>query len=134
MKQALAQAGIEPERVDTINAHGTSSKAGDGVELDAIVSVFGAHASELRVQSTKGLLGHTLWAAGVLEALVVLLQMESDFVHGNANLTKPIRADVGLLGQTASTPGPRLALSNSFGFGGINTSVLIGHGDERGAS
>ena len=132
MRYALDEAGVAPGRVDTINAHGTSSRAGDGVELEAIAEVFGEHAKTLRIQSSKGFLGHTLWAAGVLEALVVLGQMEADFVHGNANLTEPIDDAIGLVGSTAVTPGPRIALSNSFGFGGINTSVVLGHAEERG--
>ena len=132
MRQALDDAGVAPESVDTVNAHGTSSRVGDEVELVAIADVFGEHAKKLRIQSTKGLLGHTLWAAGVLEALVVLGQMEAGFVHGNANLTDPIDDELGLVGPSAVTPGPRIALSNSFGFGGINTSVVLGHAEERG--
>ncbi len=133
MRQALQEAGLEPDAIDTINAHGTSSKAGDGVELEAIHSVFGEHTKSLRVQSTKGLIGHTLWAAGVIEALALLVQMQGGFVHPNANLMEPIRDDRGLVGGEAMTPGPTVAMSNSFGFGGINTSLVIACGDERGA-
>ena len=129
MKRALGDASLSPEDVDTINAHGTSSRLGDEAELEALVKVFGARSADLRVQSTKGILGHSLWSAGVLEAVALLTQMAESFIHPNVNLDEPIRDDVGLVGSRATSPGPRVALSNSFGFGGINTSILIEHAD-----
>jgi len=125
MERALGQAGGNPSDVDLINAHGTASKAGDVAELEAIAAVFGDHAAALQVQGTKGLLGHALWAAGALEAIAVLVQLRDDFVHPNLNLSDPLRDDVGFVGGTSETPGPQVVLSNSFGFGGINTSLVI---------
>ncbi len=125
MTRALGAAGLTPDEVDTLNAHGTASHAGDIAELEAIASVFGAHAKSLKVQSTKGLLGHTLWAAGVVEAIALLIQMGSGFIHPNANLKNPIRTDIGFAGRHTSQGGPSIALSNSFGFGGINTSLVV---------
>jgi malonyl-ACP decarboxylase len=125
MERALGQAGVNPSDVDLINAHGTASKAGDVAELEAIASVFGAHAAALQVQGTKGLLGHALWAAGALEAIAVLVQLRDDFVHPNLNLSDPLRGDVGFVGDISETPGPQVVVSNSCGFGGINTSLVI---------
>ncbi len=125
MARALRQAGLKPVEVDLINAHGTASKAGDVAELEAIAALFGDHAAVLQVQGTKGLLGHALWAAGALEAIAVLVQLRDDFVHPNLNLSAPLRGDVGFVGDTSETPGPQVVVSNSFGFGGINTSFVI---------
>lgn len=131
MRLALEAASLEPKDVDTINAHGTASHVGDIAELEAIASVFSTYAKSLTVQSTKGLLGHTLWAAGLVEAIAVLVQMKSDFTHPNTNLQNPIRLDIGFAGKESISGGPQVALNNSFGFGGINTSVAFVKGVER---
>ena len=131
MRLALADAGVESSAIRLVNAHGTSSLLGDEVELDAIRQVFGEHASELKVQATKGITGHTLWAAGLLEVLVVLLQFENAFVHPNLNLIEPIGEGVGLLGAECEAFEHGLTLSNSFGFGGINVSAVMAPSVER---
>jgi len=131
MRLALAASGIGFESIDTINAHGTASGAGDVAELEAIKQLFGEHASSLCVQSTKGLLGHTLWAAGLVETIALLVQMQGDFTHPNLNLLDPIRQDIGFAPSQAVEGGPRIAVSNSFGFGGINTSIVVSKDGER---
>ena len=131
MHMALQAAGLSPEAVDTINAHGTASGAGDVAELEAIEMVFGETAKRLSVQSTKGLLGHTLWAAGLVESIAVVAQMQGDFIHPNLNLEDPMRTDIGFAGNEAGDCGPNIALSNSFGFAGINTSIVIRKSRER---
>lgn len=134
MQQALADAGLSPADIDYVNAHATASRLGDEVELQSLERVFATpHAPSPRpgpwINSTKALVGHTLTAAGVVEAVATLLQMAGGFVHANPFLEAPLRPDSalapGLVGrQPQKTPIHR-ALSNSFGFGGISTSVVL---------
>ena len=125
MRRAMDSAQIEAADIDTINAHATASHAGDTAELEAIHSVFGESAKGLCVQATKGLIGHTLWAAGVIESVAVLIQMQQSFRHPNLNLASPMRDDVGFAPAIATEGAPQIVLSNSFGFGGINTSIVM---------
>lgn len=125
MNLALGRSGLEPQQVDLINAHGTASRVGDEVESEAIVNVFGEQRGELLVQSTKGLLGHALWAAGLLEVIASIGQMSAGRVHPNRNLGRPIRDDLCFVGADPVKKAVSVVLSNSFGFGGINTSVLL---------
>lgn len=126
MKRALRSAGVEPEEVDYINAHGTSTEYNDKIETMAIRKVFGAHAAKLMVNSTKSLIGHLLGAAGAVEAAAVLLQMQHGLVHPTINYEHP-DPECGLdyVPNTARAHRVNLALSNSFGFGGTNASLLI---------
>lgn len=125
MKNAVEYAGLKAEDIDYINAHGTSTPLGDNVELSAIKELFGADNNNLRVNSTKGMIGHCMFSAGLIEAIACVLQMNGNFVHGNANLSKPVAEDVRLVGNKAENYTIKYALNNSFGFGGINTSVVI---------
>lgn len=125
MRCALERAGVAPEAVDYVNAHATSSPAGDDAEAAALRDVFGANATRPWVNSTKGLIGHCLHAAGVVECIATLVQLEEGFVHPNANLHEPIDSGLRLAPLEPRDVQLSLALSNSFGFGGINTSVVL---------
>ncbi|MFK7918977.1 MAG: beta-ketoacyl synthase [Ilumatobacter sp.] len=124
MRQALAESGLEPSDIKQVNAHGTSTPLNDAAEADAITEVFSAHA--VPVVSTKGVTGHALGAAGALEAAALLLSMEHGLIPPTANTTE---ADEGMTIDLVTgdprpwTPGP--AISNNFGFGGHNGSVVI---------
>jgi 3-oxoacyl-[acyl-carrier-protein] synthase II len=127
MRRALTRAGLAPERVDYINAHGTGTPLNDTVEAAAIATVFGAPASRLAVSSTKGAVGHTLGAAGAIEALATILALRDGFLPPTVNLDDPDPACALDLVPRASRPATlRYALSNSYGFGGNNTSVVLG--------
>jgi malonyl-ACP decarboxylase len=125
MKQALEEAGRTAEEVQYVNAHATSSRLGDEVEVKAIKEMFGPHLENVSVNATKGLIGHCLYAAGVVEVVATLLQMKGGFLHPNVNLENPIDDDCRFIGLTAEMKQTGLSLSNAFGFGGINTSIVI---------
>lgn len=128
MEQALRQAELEPAAVDYINAHGTSTPAGDITELKAIRRVFGDGTERIWLNSTKALTGHCLSAAGVVEAIAVLVQLQGGFVHPNRNLVNPVAEGFRFAPAAAVAEEITVAMSNSFGFGGINTSVLFKKG------
>ncbi len=125
MENILEAAGVKPKEVNYINAHGSSSHLGDEMELKAIKEVYKENISGIYINSTKGLTGHCLFSAGVVEAIAAILQMNSGFVHPNANLENTIDREFLFAGKTAVPASIKLAMSNSFGFGGINTSILI---------
>src|SRR5262249_14537569 len=109
------------------NAHGTGTPLNDAVEAAAIAAVFGDAASRLAVSSTKGAVGHTLGAAGAIEALATILALRDGFLPPTVNLVDPDPACALDLVPRASRPAAlRYALSNSYGFGGNNTSVVLG--------
>jgi 3-oxoacyl-[acyl-carrier-protein] synthase II len=125
MKLALADAEMSPQDIDHINAHGSSTPLNDPAETAAIKSVFGEHAYRIPVSGTKGLYGHPLGAAGALEAVISALALRHDTLPPTVNLENPDPAcDL----DYVRAPRPRRVsaiLSNSFGFGGINASVII---------
>lgn len=126
MQTALHHAGVEPTEVGYINAHGTSTTAGDIAETQAIKAVFGAHAHKLAVSSSKSQLGHLLGAAGAIEAIITLLALQHSVLPPTINLQQP--DPVCDLDYVPNQPRPaqvRVALSNSFGFGGHNTSLVL---------
>ncbi len=126
MRRALANAGLGPECIDYINAHGTGTPLNDGIEAAAIRAVFGEAAACLPVSSTKGALGHTLGAAGAIEALATILALRDGFLPPTVNLDDPDPAcALDLIAHTSRPATPRYALSNSYGFGGNNTSVVL---------
>lgn len=126
MKQALRDADLAPEDVDYINAHGTSTPAGDAAETQAIKSAFGAHAYDLNVSSTKSMTGHALGAAGGLEAIFTLLSLRDQIVPPTINLDEPSPdCDLNYTANTAQKRRIDVALSNSFGFGGTNASLIF---------
>ena len=126
MKMALRTAGINPEQVDYINAHGTSTPFGDVGETMAIHSVFGDHARKLMVSSTKSMTGHLLGAAGGIEAVFSLMAMKNSVVPPTINYTDPDpECDLDYVPNTARDAKVEYAMSNSFGFGGTNASLLF---------
>ncbi len=128
MRQALRNAGVAPEQVDYINAHGTSTELGDLAETRAIKAVFGDHAkSGLMVSSTKSFIGHTLGASGGIEAVAVAKCIIENVVHATINLDDPDpECDLDYVPHTPREHAIQVAMSNSFGFGGHNVSLLIG--------
>lgn len=125
MKIALNNSGIDIDKVDYINAHGSSSPLGDETEIKAIKKVFGERISEIWINSTKGLTGHCLYSAGVVEAIASIIQMKEGFIHGNINLDRPIDDKCKFSKIKSSQAYSQITLSNSFGFGGINTSIIL---------
>ncbi|MFP4207667.1 MAG: beta-ketoacyl-ACP synthase II [Wenzhouxiangella sp.] len=127
MANALADAGVNPEQVDYINAHGTSTQVGDRAECDAVKRLFGDHASSLMMSSTKSMTGHLLGAAGAVEAIFTLLALVEQVVPPTINLETPDPAcgGIDLVPGSARDACLEYALSNSFGFGGTNGSLLL---------
>ena len=126
MIRALKDAGIRPEEVEYINAHGTSTPAGDPAEVRAVKSVFGDHARRLMMSSTKSMTGHLLGAAGGLEAVVTALVLARGVVPPTINLDKPDpQCDLDFVPNQARQRPVRAALSNSFGFGGHNVTLAL---------
>jgi 3-oxoacyl-[acyl-carrier-protein] synthase II len=128
MKNALRDAGIKAEEVDYINTHGTSTPLGDGAEIKAIEQVFGAHAEKLNISSTKSMTGHLLGGAGGIEAVACLLAMQNGLVPPTINLNTPdpeINQALNFTPNVAQARDVRVAVSNTFGFGGHNTSVVF---------
>lgn len=121
---ALQDAGLDYSSVDYINAHGTSTPTGDSKELDALIDVFGDHLKNIPISSTKSSLGHLLGAAGGIEAVICIQAIQDGIVPPTLNLQTPIREGLDLVPLQARKRKVDVAMSNSFGFGGIN-SVLI---------
>jgi len=126
MLLALADARLNPEDVDYINAHGTSTPAGDVAETKAIKSAFGAHAKSLAVSSTKSMTGHMLGAAGGAEAIFSLLAIRDQVAPPTINYETPDPdCDLDCVPNTARARKIDVALSNSFGFGGTNGTLIF---------
>ncbi|XP_049413544.1 3-oxoacyl-[acyl-carrier-protein] synthase II, chloroplastic-like [Solanum stenotomum] len=126
VEKALAQSGVSKEDVNYINAHATSTPAGDLKEYQALVHCFGQN-PELRVNSTKSMIGHLLGAAGAVEAVATIQAIRTGWVHPNINLENPDEGvDTNILvGSKKERLDIKVALSNSFGFGGHNSSILF---------
>ena len=126
MRMALRKAGVTPDVVDYINAHGTSTPVNDPTETQAIKTTFGEHAHHLAVSSTKSMSGHLLGAAGGLEAGITALALRHQFMPPTINLDNPDEGcDLDYVPHTGRPGRIRYALSNSFGFGGTNASLLF---------
>jgi 3-oxoacyl-[acyl-carrier-protein] synthase II len=127
MRNAIKRAGIDKEQIDYINAHGTSTPPGDKIELGAVKRLFGNHAYKLSMSSTKSSIGHLLGAAGSVEAIFSMLAMRDSIVPPTLNLENPSPdCDIDLVPLKAKEKRVRYALSNSFGFGGTNASLIFG--------
>ena len=126
MRRALAEGGVAPEEIDYVNAHGTGTLQNDAVETRVIKAVLGPRAHEIPVSSTKSMVGHCLGAAGAIEALACVLAMRDGFVPPTANLeqTDP-ECDLDYVPQASRSGALRTVLSNSYGFGGNNTSLIL---------
>ena len=126
MEMALKNAGINPEQVDYINAHGTSTQQNDINETNAIKKVFGDHSSKLLVSSTKSITGHLLGAAGGLEAGISSLALHEGCVPPTINLDNPQEGcDLNYVPHTTVEEKINIAVSNSFGFGGTNCTLIF---------
>ena len=130
MRAALDRAGVEPEQVGYINAHGTSTPLGDAAETKAIKDVFGAHAYELAVSSTKSVMGHCFGAAGAIEAMMCVLAISEGVLPPTINLRTPDpECDLDYVPNEARRARVDVALSNAMGLGGHNACVLVGRVD-----
>jgi 3-oxoacyl-[acyl-carrier-protein] synthase II len=127
MRMAMEKAGVEPGEVDYVNAHGTSTGVGDICETKAIKTVFGGHARNgLLVSSTKSMTGHLLGAAGAVETAVCALAIRDAIVPPTVNLDNPDpECDLDYVAHTAREKRVRVALNNSFGFGGHNATIIV---------
>jgi len=126
MKTALAYAGLKPENVDYINAHGTSTSLNDLSENKAIKAVFGGHASKLAISSTKSMTGHLLGGAGGVEAIFTALTLHNGLIPPTINYENPDpECDLDYVPNTARRSDVKIAMSNSFGFGGTNASLVF---------
>jgi 3-oxoacyl-[acyl-carrier-protein] synthase II len=126
MENALHNASINPDQVDYINAHGTSTPAGDVVETMVVKRVFGDHAKKLAISSTKSMIGHMLGAAGGVEAIFSILSIQDQVAPPTINLDNPDpECDLDYVPNTARPMKINIALSNSFGFGGTNGTLIF---------
>jgi 3-oxoacyl-[acyl-carrier-protein] synthase II len=127
MRNALKSARLPPESIDYINAHGTSTPLGDEIELGAVKRLFGEHAYQLSMSSTKSAVGHLLGAAGSVEAIFSILALRDGVVPPTLNLDNPSPScDIDLVAKQARQRPVSFVLSNSFGFGGTNASLIFG--------
>lgn len=126
MSRALDVAGLTPDAVDYINAHGTSTKFNDATETQAIKTCFGSHAYQVAISSTKSMLGHTFGAAGAIEAAISVLSIVNGIIPPTINLDHPDpECDLDYVPHQARRSEVRVALSNSMGFGGHNTALIF---------
>jgi 3-oxoacyl-[acyl-carrier-protein] synthase II len=126
MQMALRRAAIDPEQIDYINAHGTSTPLGDEIELGAVKRLFGDHAYKLSMSSTKSSVGHLLGAAGSAEAIFSALAIRDQIAPPTLNLDNPSEGcDIDLVAHTAKERKIEYVLSNSFGFGGTNAALVL---------
>lgn len=126
MKNAVAEAGIAPEEVEYINAHGTATHHNDLFETRAIKIAFGDHAYDMKVNSTKSMIGHLLGAAGAVEVIACVLQMNHDYIHQTVGLEHPDEElDLDYVQGKGIEKKFKYALTNSLGFGGHNASLLL---------
>lgn len=126
MQIAIEDAGISPEEIDYINAHGTSTQLNDKIETLAIKKVFGKKAYQIPISSTKSMTGHLLGASGAVELIATILSMEKDYVHPTINLENPDpECDLDYVPNQARKKEINCALSNSLGFGGHNAVLIV---------
>jgi len=126
MNLALKDAGVSPDAVDYINAHGTSTPLGDIAETKAVKATFGEYAKKVVISSTKSMVGHLLGASGGVEAVACLKTIQQGVIHPTANLdNQDPECDLDYCPHTARQKEVRYALSNSFGFGGHNAVLLF---------
>lgn len=126
MSLALADGKIEPAEVDYVNAHGTGTPANDRMETEALHRVFGDHAGKLAISSSKSMLGHSLGASGALELIAVVKAFETDILAPTANFTTPDpECDLDYIPNQARKQRIRVAISNSFAFGGLNAVLAL---------
>lgn len=126
MKNAVRDAGVSPEEVEYINAHGTSTHHNDLFETRAIKLAFGEHAYQMKINSTKSMIGHLLGAAGAVEVIACILQMQNDYIHATVGLQESEdELDLDYMKGNGINKKFNYALTNSLGFGGHNASLLV---------
>jgi 3-oxoacyl-[acyl-carrier-protein] synthase II len=126
MKNAMADAGLSADQIDYVNAHGTSTPAGDAGETLAIKTAFGSSAQDIAVSSTKSMIGHLLGAAGGVEAIFSILAIRDQVAPPTINLDNPDpECDLDYVPHTARQMPIEVTMSNSFGFGGTNGTVIF---------
>jgi 3-oxoacyl-[acyl-carrier-protein] synthase II len=126
MSRALEKAGLKPEDIQLINAHGTATPPGDIIETNAIKTVFGEHAYKLKVNSTKSMVGHTLGAAGSIESIAVIKMIQEGIVHPTINIeSQDPQCDLDYVPNKAQKLDIKYAMNNSFGFGGHDITLLF---------
>jgi len=131
MSAALKNAGLEPGQVDYVNAHGTSTPVGDEIELKAVERLLDGKASGVTMSSTKSSTGHLLGAAGAIEAIFSVLAIRDQVAPPTLNLENPsVDTDIDLAPLVKREREINIALSNSFGFGGTNASIIFGKAPE----
>jgi 3-oxoacyl-[acyl-carrier-protein] synthase II len=127
MRLALKDAELAPADVDHLNPHATSTPAGDRAESRAIRRVFGRHTGQIPVSATKSMTGHLLGASGALEALMCVRVLETGWMPPTINLDRPDpECDLDHVANEARQQRARVAMSNSFGFGGTNATLILG--------
>jgi 3-oxoacyl-[acyl-carrier-protein] synthase II len=127
MRNAIADAGLVPDDIDYINAHGTGTPENDKMECLGVTSVFGERAETIPISSNKSMIGHTLSAAGAVEAVFTLLTLEHERIPPTINYEMPDPAiPLDVVPNVARDARVRHALSNSFGFGGQNVCLVLG--------
>lgn len=127
MRNALKRAGLAPSDIDYVNAHGTSTPMGDEIELGAVTRLFGNAVNTMSMSSTKSSIGHLLGAAGAVEAIFCLLAMRDSILPPTLNLDNPsVETEIDLVPHKAKAKEINFALTNSFGFGGTNASLVLG--------
>ncbi|KAA1242936.1 beta-ketoacyl synthase N-terminal-like domain-containing protein [Aquimarina sp. RZ0] len=122
MRMAIYNSGLKAAHIDYVNTHGTGSVIGDTTEVEAMLDV---GLQDVKANSTKSLTGHGLSAAGVIEAIACLIQLNHGFIHKSNNLSNPINNEINWIKEKSSGLNINTVLSNSFGFGGINTSLIL---------
>ena len=126
MQIALKRAALNPSDIDYINAHGTSTPLGDAIEVNAVKRLFGNSANDIAMSSTKSATGHLLGAAGAVEAIFSMLAIKHKVVPPTLNLDNPsVGCDLNLVPHKSQERRVRNVLSNSFGFGGTNASLVM---------
>ena len=127
MEQAVKKAGISLDQIDYINTHGTSTPMGDTIEVNAVKKLFGAHAYEMAVTSTKGATGHMMGAGGVTEAIACIKAIQTGIIPPTLGLVNPdVQCDLNHVAGKAQTKQVHYAMTNAFGFGGQNSSLVLG--------
>ena len=131
MRWALADAGVRPEDIDYISAHGTATRMNDPSETQAIKRVFGEHAYQIPISAAKSMTGHCFGASGAIETIVCAMSVYTDTIHPTINLEHPDpECDLDYVPGAARRHPVRLALNNAFGFGGQNACVVVGKWQE----
>jgi len=131
IREAVADAKLRPEQIGYINAHGTATQANDPMESEAIRMVFGDHTDKIHVSSTKSMHGHTLGAAGAIEAAATILGLHHGLLPPNANFNEPDPAcNINVIANEALAAQPEAAISNSFAFGGLNAVLAFKRWDK----